>query len=191
MCAPIEVCKDVICVVDDICCEKGFQYNCWRSNWADTFSESKLDFWDSLIKSWFPSYLSPSFLFLSPKTLPIPWHILKSNEYSKDDLVCAQLLSHVRLFATPWTVACQVPLSMEFFSQSLAGEDCHFLLQGIFPIQRSKPHLLSFLKWKVDSLPLAPPGKPLGWSCINIKMLSLDLLIHLTEKLQHFLLFEK
>ena len=25
---------------------------------------------------------------------------------------CAQLLSHVQLFATPWTVACQVPLSM-------------------------------------------------------------------------------
>ena len=26
--------------------------------------------------------------------------------------VCAQSLSSVRLFATPWTVACQVPLSM-------------------------------------------------------------------------------
>ena len=25
--------------------------------------------------------------------------------------------SHVRLFATPWTVACQVPLSMEFSRQ--------------------------------------------------------------------------
>ena len=24
------------------------------------------------------------------------------------------MLSHVRLFATPWTVACQAPLSMEF-----------------------------------------------------------------------------
>ena len=27
--------------------------------------------------------------------------------------VFAQLLSHVQLFVTPWTVACQVPLSME------------------------------------------------------------------------------
>ena len=26
-----------------------------------------------------------------------------------------QLLSHVRLFVTPWTVACQAPLSMGFF----------------------------------------------------------------------------
>ena len=29
--------------------------------------------------------------------------------------VCAQSLSRVPLFATPWTVACQAPLSREFF----------------------------------------------------------------------------
>ena len=29
----------------------------------------------------------------------------------------AQLLSHVQLFAAPWTVACQAPLSTEFSSQ--------------------------------------------------------------------------
>ena len=28
--------------------------------------------------------------------------------------MCAQLLTHVRLFATPWTVARQAPLSMGF-----------------------------------------------------------------------------
>ena len=33
---------------------------------------------------------------------------LNHNEY----LCCALLLSRVRLFATPWTVACQAPLSM-------------------------------------------------------------------------------
>ena len=31
--------------------------------------------------------------------------------------VCAQLLSHVRLFVTPWTVVHQAPLSMMFSSQ--------------------------------------------------------------------------
>ena len=31
--------------------------------------------------------------------------------------VCAQLLSHVRLFVTPWTVVHQAPLSMGFPSQ--------------------------------------------------------------------------
>ena len=41
-------------------------------------------------------------------------------------------LSHVRLFETPWTVACQAPLSMEFPGKS-TGVGCHFLLQGIFP----------------------------------------------------------
>ena len=31
--------------------------------------------------------------------------------------VCVQLLSHVQLFVTPWTVAHQAPLSMEFYRQ--------------------------------------------------------------------------
>ena len=31
--------------------------------------------------------------------------------------VRAQLLNHVQIFATPWTVACQAPLSMVFFRQ--------------------------------------------------------------------------
>ena len=30
---------------------------------------------------------------------------------------CVQLLSHVQLFATPWTIAHQTPLSMEFSRQ--------------------------------------------------------------------------
>ena len=33
----------------------------------------------------------------------------------KDPGLPVQLLSHVRLFATPWTVACQAPLSMGIF----------------------------------------------------------------------------
>ena len=38
------------------------------------------------------------------------------------------------------------------------GVGCHALLQGIFPTQRSNPHLLCLLHWRVDSLPLASPG---------------------------------
>ena len=48
-------------------------------------------------------------------------------------------LSPVRLFATPWAVAYQAPLSMGFSRQV----DCHFLLQGIFVTQGSNlglPH---------------------------------------------------
>ena len=35
---------------------------------------------------------------------------------------------------TPWTVACQTPLSMGF-SGTNTGVSCHFLLQGIFLTQ--------------------------------------------------------
>ena len=38
---------------------------------------------------------------------------------------------------------------------------CHFLLQGIFPIQGSNLYLLCLLHWQaLGPLPLAPPGKP-------------------------------
>ena len=45
-------------------------------------------------------------------------------------------LSCVRLFATPWTVAYQTPLSLGFFPGKNTGMGCHFLLQEIFPTQR-------------------------------------------------------
>jgi len=44
-------------------------------------------------------------------------------------------------FAIPWTVACQAPLSMEFFRQEY-WRVCHFLLQGIFLTQGLNPGLL-------------------------------------------------
>ena len=37
---------------------------------------------------------------------------------------------------------------------------CHFLLQGIFLTQGSKPCLLCLLHWQMDSLPAELPGKP-------------------------------
>ena len=49
--------------------------------------------------------------------------------------------SHVRLFATPWTVACQSPLSMGFSSKN-TEVGWHFLLQVIFLTQGSNPGLL-------------------------------------------------
>ena len=67
--------------------------------------------------------------------------------------------SYVQLFVTPWTVANQAPLSMGFSSKD-TGVGCHSLLQGIFPTQGSKLHLLH---WQVSSLSLGPPGKPLIW----------------------------
>ena len=42
------------------------------------------------------------------------------------------MLSCVRLFAPPWTLACQAPSSMGFSNKN-TGVGCHFLLQYVFP----------------------------------------------------------
>ena len=60
--------------------------------------------------------------------------------------LCVCTLSHVWLFATPWTVAHQAPLSMWFPRQEY-WVGCHFLLQGIFPTQGSN---LGLLHCRVD-----------------------------------------
>ena len=50
-------------------------------------------------------------------------------------------LSHVQLFVTPWSVACQAPPSMGFSWQEY-WKEYYFLLQGIFPTQGSNSSLL-------------------------------------------------
>ena len=84
------------------------------------------------------------------------------------------MLSRVWLFVTPWTIAHQAPLSMEFSRQEYwssimcmekkkknTGVGCHFLLQGIFPTQGLNPGLLHLLHCRADSLPLTHPGSPI------------------------------
>ena len=58
-------------------------------------------------------------------------------------LVKQKSLSWVQLFATPWTVAHQAPVSMESWGKN-TGVGCHFLLQGIFAIQGSNLGLLHY-----------------------------------------------
>ena len=68
------------------------------------------------------------------------------------------VLSHVQLFVTPWTVACQALLAMRFSRENI-GVGCHFFLQGIFLTQGSNPGLLH---WQAGGLfTTEPPGKPL------------------------------
>ena len=52
-----------------------------------------------------------------------------------------KLLSHVQLFATPWTTAYQAPLSMEFSRQEY-WSGSPFPSPGIFPSQGSNPGCL-------------------------------------------------
>ena len=73
-------------------------------------------------------------------------HKMKKNVYG-DGLVtklCPTLV-------TPWTIACQAPVSMGFHRKNTRA-GCHFLLQGIFSTQGSNPCLLH---WQADSLPLS------------------------------------
>ena len=65
-------------------------------------------------------------------------------------LCCVQLLATFGL--QPARLLCQWD-----FPGKDAGVGCHFLLQGIFPIQGSN---LSHLPWQVDHFTSEPPGKP-------------------------------
>ena len=65
--------------------------------------------------------------------------------------------SHVQLLCNP--MDCSL-FPWDFLSK-YTGVGCHFLLQGIFPLQGFKPHLLSLLHWQDDSLPSKPLGNPM------------------------------
>ena len=78
------------------------------------------------------------------------------------ELLCKELcmraqLNHIQLLATTWTVACQVPLSMEFSQQEYCG-GLSFPSPGDIsnPIQGWNPCLLH---WQVGSLPLNHQGR--------------------------------
>ena len=67
--------------------------------------------------------------------------------------------SHVRLSATPWTVACQAPLSMRFPRQEYwSGLPCP--PPRDIPDPGNKPMSPASPALQVNSLPTEPPGKP-------------------------------
>ena len=86
------------------------------------------------------------------------------------------MLSCVQLFAAPWTVAHQVPLSRAFSSQE-------YWIGLSFPPPRDLPNsgikpasLVCLLHWQADSLPLVPPGKLLLFKKIHTMFLPLCLI---------------
>ena len=74
------------------------------------------------------------------------------------------LVSRVQLYETPWTIALQAPLSMEFSSKN-TGLGSHCLLQGIFSDQGLNPSLLHSRQILYH---LSHQGEPL------LKFISLD-----------------
>ena len=92
-------------------------------------------------------HLSPPFTYVflfshifSKRTLIVTFRTFFSMH------VCVlSLFSHVQLFATPWTVAGQAPLSMEFPSKN-AGVGCHsFPSSGDLPNPDIEPMSLCLL----------------------------------------------
>ena len=102
------------------------------------------------------------------KNIKVPWllrtaglvvcvHVF-SNTWLRTciGIVVAELLSRVQLFATPWIVAHQAPLFMEFFSQEYwSGLPCP--PPGHLPNPGIKPGSSAL---QADSLPSEPPDKP-------------------------------
>ena len=92
-------------------------------------------------------------------------YVVRWNLYNivhQPSFVCCLVAKLVQLFATPWTVAGQAPLSMGFLSKN-TGVGCHFLLQETLLTQRSNPHLLGSGFFTTE-----PPGKPY-WLYLNLK----------------------
>ena len=78
--------------------------------------------------------------------------------------VKVKLLSHVRLFVTPWTVACQAPLSMGFSRQEYWNE-LPFPSLGNLPDSGVKSRCTAL---QADFLLSKPPRKPMKpSSCIQ------------------------
>ena len=73
-------------------------------------------------------------------------------------------LTHVQLFATPWTVTCQAPLSMEF-SRLESWSGLPFLSPGDPPNPGIKPRSPTL---QVDSLLSEPPWKPYFMLAIHL-----------------------
>ena len=76
--------------------------------------------------------------------------------------VKVKLLTRVRLLATPWTVAFQAPLSMDFPGKS-TGVGCHCLLR-----RRNRGSVFSF--FNSTSIPHIMPPKPHSVSILTITL---------------------
>ena len=107
--------------------------------------------------------------FPSPEDLPNPGIKPGSPALQTDVLLSEppgkpmKLLSHVQLFATPWTVAYQAPPSMGFSRQEYWSE-LPFPPPGDLPDPGIEPGSPAF---QAGSLPFEPPGHFLTYSLFS------------------------
>ena len=92
----------------------------------------------------------------------------------------AQTLGHVRLFLTPWTAACQAPLSMGFSRQEY-WSGFSFPSLGYLPDPRNKQTFLLSPVLAGRFFTNVPPGKPLQQFFFSVIFISWRLITS-----QHF-----
>ena len=121
--------------------------------------------------------LTFSLFFLFSAPIPIPAHY--SSPRLTEGLVVVQLLSHVQLFATPWTAACQASLSFTISwsllklmstesvmsSNYLILRRPLLLLPSIFPSIRVFSNELAFCIWCPKCWMGLLVSMSLPWSC--------------------------
>ena len=139
---------------------------------------TKLGFWVSWIPPWEGwrawtnlglfevRWTVQHFLAERPEVITLSWRKcdnpsslesgVKGQMILFEDFVVVLWLSHVQLFATPWTVACQAPLYMGFSRQEYWSK-LPFPSPGDHPNRGSEPRSPTL---QADSLPSEPPGKP-------------------------------
>ena len=83
------------------------------------------------------------------------------NGFLKGYATIAKLLHSCPTFGNPTDCSPPGPSIHGDSPGNNTGVGCHFLLQGIFPIQGSNPSLLCLLHWQADSLPLHHLGSPI------------------------------
>ena len=153
--------------------------------------EGSLDFMDKLVS--LPRLAGPlrvkgKFLIASHTSIPVSLKPKKKNPICQCWKKCVSLMLLLfncsvmsSSFMTPWTLACQAPLSTGSLRQE-SWSGFYFLLQGIFPTSASN---LRPLHWQVDSLPLSHQGSPviLLLMCKSGDVIKPSLLVPLSKHL--------
>ena len=99
--------------------------------------------------------------YLALEDLCIIWEGGDSLKYLSISMCVCSVVGHVQLFATPWNVAHQASLSMEFSRQKYWSR-LPFPSPGNLPDPEIKPEPAS---WQVDFLQLGHLGCPLLTYC--------------------------
>ena len=103
-------------------------------------------------------YLEMHFVLMPFRFVCVLVHSAVFRFISKDTMKFCEVkwLSHVQLSATPWTVAYQAPLSMEFSRQEY-WSGLPFPSLGDLPNPGNEPRSSTL---QADALPSEPPGRP-------------------------------